>query len=273
MLLSVDHVTTYLYDRPVRGVVQSHRLTPTRFDGQRVLTWAVTVSGGVLGGTFRDGAGDYVHSYSIAGPTQEISVQVQGQVETTDLAGVLKGHREMVPPLAYLRQTAATAPDAAIKDLAAAFTPADVLGGAHGLALAVSNAIAYAPGSTHAATTAAQALALGTGVCQDHAQVLVSAARYVGLPARYVSGYLHSSMDGAAHEAAHAWAEVYVAGLGWVGFDPANQCCPDDRYIRLGSGFDAQDAAPIRGVSRAVGAGAPVQENLAVTVAIGAQAQ
>ncbi|MDZ7905578.1 MAG: transglutaminase family protein [Cypionkella sp.] len=273
MLLTVDHITRYHYDRPVRGVVQSHRLTPSRYDGQKVLDWAVTVSGGVMGGGFRDGAGDYVQGWSVAGPADEITVHVQGRVETTDLAGVLKGHREMVPPLAYLRQTAATAPDAAIMDLSRAYTPQDALGGAHALALAVSQAITYAPGSTHAATTAAQALAQGAGVCQDHAQVLVSAARHAGQPARYVSGYLHSSKDGAAHEAAHAWAEIHIAGLGWVGFDPANHCCPDDRYIRLGSGFDAQDAAPIRGVSRAVGRSGAAAENLTVTVAIAAQEQ
>lgn len=273
MLLSVNHITRYVYDRPVRGTVQSHRLIPSRFEGQKVLDWAVSVSGGVMGGGFRDGAGDYVQSYTIAGPCDEITVQVTGQVETTDLAGVLRGHRETISPLAYLRQTPATQPDAAITALSAAFTPQDVLGGAHSLARAVSEAITYASGTTHAATTAAQALALGAGVCQDHAQVLISAARHAGLPARYVSGYLHASQDGQAHEAAHAWAEIHLAGLGWVGFDPANQCCPDARYIRLGSGFDAQDAAPIRGVSRAQGGNGAALENLSVTVAIAAQAQ
>jgi len=89
-----------------------------------------------------------------------------------------------------------------------------------------------------------------------------------GLPARYVSGYLFADAQGVAHEAAHAWAEVYVAGLGWVGFDPANRCCPDDRYIRLGSGLDAQDAAPIRGIARGMGA-----ESLDVTVAVQALQQ
>ncbi len=273
MLLTVDHITHYTYDRPVRGVVQSHRLTPSRCDGQRVLDWAVSVTGGVMGGSFRDGAGDIVQSWTVAGPVTEIAVHVQGQVETTDLAGVLKGHRESVPPLAYLRQTLATKPDAAIAELSRAFTFSDQLGGAHALSAAVSDAIAYAPGTTHGATTAAEALALGTGVCQDHAQVLIAAARVAGLPARYVSGYLQANADGMAHEAAHAWAEIYVQGFGWIGFDPANRCCPDARYIRLGSGLDAQDAAPIRGISRAVGSTGAASENLSVTVAIAAQDQ
>lgn len=273
MLLSVDHVTHYTYDRPVRGVVQSHRLTPSRFDGQHVVDWGVTVTGGVMGGTFRDGAGDMVQSWTVAGPVTEISVHVKGQVETRDLAGVLEGHRESVPPLAYLRHTAATQPDPAIADLARLYTPNDALGGAHALSAAVSDAIAYAPGATHGATTAAQALALGMGVCQDHAQVLIAAARVAGLPARYVSGYLQANADGAPHEAAHAWAELYVQGFGWIGFDPANRCCPDARYIRLGSGLDATDAAPIRGISRAAGSTGAASENLSVTVAIAAQEQ
>jgi transglutaminase-like putative cysteine protease len=83
-----------------------------------------------------------------------------------------------------------------------------------------------------------------------------------------VSGYLFATEDGSPHEAAHAWAELHVAGLGWVGFDPANGCCPDARYIRLGSGFDAQDAAPIRGIARGGG-----QEAMDVTVAIQNQNQ
>lgn len=273
MQLTVDHITRYDYDRPVRSVVQSHRLTPSNFDGQKVLDWNVTVSGGVMGGGFRDGAGDFVQSWSVKGPVSFIEVHVQGRVDTSDLAGVLKGHRETVPPLAYMRGTLATQPDAAIMALSACFHQSDALAGAHALARAVSDAIAYAPGTTHGATTAAQALAQGAGVCQDHAQVLVSAARVAGLPARYVSGYLQANEDGAAHEAAHAWAEVYVQGFGWIGFDPANRCCPDARYIRLGSGLDATDAAPIRGISRAVAAGGAVAENLSVTVAIAAQEQ
>ena len=131
------------------------------------------------------------------------------------------------------------------------------------LASTVADAIAYRPGVTHAHTTAAEALALGEGVCQDHAHALIACANHRGIPARYVSGYLFADADGQAHEAAHAWAELHVAGLGWVGFDPANRCCPDARYIRLGSGFDAQDAAPIRGIARG-GAG----EDMDVTVAI-----
>jgi transglutaminase-like putative cysteine protease len=268
MLLTVDHVTRYRYDHPVRGVVQSHRLMPSRFDGQKVIDWQVTVAGGVAGGAFRDGAGDWVQGWTVAGPVSEIEVRVTGTVETTDLAGVLKGHRETAPPEAYLRATAATEADAALVELSELVTGAEnLLAGCHALAAAISEAIAYVPGSTTADTTAAQALAQGEGVCQDHAHALIAAARAAAVPARYVSGYLQAG-TGVSDEAAHAWAELYVAGIGWIGFDPANRCCPDARYIRLGSGLDAETAAPIRGTSRGGGA-----ESLAVTVAVQMQEQ
>lgn len=269
MLLTVDHVTRYSYDRPVRGVVQSHRLTPSRFDGQRVVDWQVTVTGGVMGGGFRDGAGDWVQGWTVAGPLTEIEVRVLGQVEVVDLAGILKGNRESVPPMAYLRSTAPTVADAALRAIGAkAGQAATPLQACHAMAAAVAEAIAYMPGSTHSHTTAAEALAQGEGVCQDHAHALIAAARSAGIPARYVSGYLHASADGSAHEAAHAWAELHVAGFGWIGFDPANRCCPDERYIRLGSGLDAAYAAPIRGTSRG-----GATESLDVAVAIQTQEQ
>ncbi|EKD61482.1 MAG: Transglutaminase protein [uncultured bacterium] len=97
---------------------------------------------------------------------------------------------------------------------------------------------------------------------------MIAAARAADVPARYVSGYLQSGADGGDHEAAHAWAELYLQGFGWIGFDPANRCCPDARYIRLGSGLDAQDAAPIRGISRGQGT-----EILSVAVAVQTQEQ
>ena len=262
MLLHVDHVTRYAYDRPVRTVMQSHRLTPSVFDGQKTRDWQVTVTGGLAGGVFRDGAGDLVHGWSVAGPVDAVEVRVAGTVETFDLTGVLRGHREAVMPEVYLIETAPTRVDDALRALAGG-AAGDGLALAHVLAERVADAIVYAPGTTDAETSAAQALARGMGVCQDHAHALIAVARVVGLPARYVSGYLYATADGSLHEAAHAWAEVFVQGLGWVGFDPANRCCPDARYIRLGSGFNAQDAAPISGVSRGGS-----HENLSVTVAV-----
>ncbi len=269
MILTVDHVTTYRYAHPVRGVVQSHRLTPSIFDGQKVRDWAVTVTDGLKGGGFRDGGGDWVQGWSVLGPVSDITVTVRGTVETIDLTGFLRGHKEGIPREAYLNETGPTRADASLAEMARIAEGASgPLDAAHQLSAAVAAAIAYRPGTTGAQTTAAEALALGEGVCQDHAHALIAVARRADLPARYVSGYLMSGAEGGAQQAAHAWAEIWVQGLGWIGFDPANECCPDDRYIRLGSGLDAQDAAPIKGTARGPGA-----EILDVSVAVQAVQQ
>jgi transglutaminase-like putative cysteine protease len=256
MRLQISHETVYRFDPPMRGVVQSHRMTPSQFEGQQVIHWSIDVAGAERGASFRDGAGDWIETVSLLGPVSEVRVMVQGVVETRDLSGVLRGHRETVPPDAYLRPTEATQPEVVVRALAEqALADAEdgALARAHALAGAVADAIEYRPGETAAGTTAAEALTLGRGVCQDHTHALLAVARVSDIPARYVTGYLESGADGGAHEASHAWAELFVEGIGWIGFDAANRCCPDERYVRLGSGHDAQGAAPIRGVADGLG--------------------
>lgn len=248
MRLRINHDTIYDYDQPIGNLVQSLRLTPAPQDALQVEDWQIQVQGGQRGAGFRDGAGDWVESWTLRKAVTQVVISVRGLVSTSDTAGVLRGHREAVHPFTYLRDTTATEPDEAIRALASSVEGADGLALAHALSAAVADAIHYTPGATHGATTAAEALAGGEGVCQDHAHVLIAAARCRDLPARYVHGYLYADADGKPHEAAHAWAELHIEGLGWVGFDPANRSCPDERYLRLASGFDAQDAAPIRGM-------------------------
>ncbi|WP_108482317.1 transglutaminase family protein [Oceaniglobus ichthyenteri] len=257
MKLTISHETLYRFEPPMRGVVQSLRLTPSQFEGQQVIDWSIDVAGAERGAAFRDGAGDWVETVSVLGPVSEVRVVVRGTVITQDLIGVLKGHRETVPPEAYLRPTLPTEADMAVRALAESALESvendDPLARAHALASAVTDAIAYCPGETNPGTSAAEALALGRGVCQDHTHALIAVAQASDIPARYVTGYLESGADGGAHEASHAWAELWVHGIGWIGFDAANACCPDERYVRIGSGHDAQDAAPIRGVAAGIG--------------------
>jgi transglutaminase-like putative cysteine protease len=126
----------------------------------------------------------------------------------------------------------------------------------------VRDRVEYVPGATGAHTGAAEALGDGKGVCQDHAHIFISAARTLGIPARYVTGYLVLDDPGPA-PAHHAWAEAYVEALGWVGFDVANRICPTERYVRLACGLDAGYTAPVVG-SRRGGSG----ESLNVCVAV-----
>ena len=123
----------------------------------------------------------------------------------------------------------------------------------------------YEVGASEVHWSAEDALAAGRGVCQDHAHVFVACARVLGLPARYVSGYLMTE-GREVQDAAHAWAEAHVPGLGWVGFDPANGISPDTRYVRVATGLDYGQAAPVSG-TRYGGA----EEGLSVSVEVAQQ--
>ncbi|OSQ50259.1 transglutaminase family protein [Thalassospira alkalitolerans] len=271
MRLVVEHRTHYRFAPAARYIVQSLKLTPSQFDGQKVINWSITAEGCVINSEFIDGNGDTISTLTATGPVDSVDVVVTGEIETSDTTGVLRGHKERAFPAVFLRSTPVTKSSAAIRKLAAKIekktSPDNLLERAHEISTAVSKAIEYAPGATHVHTTAADALADGKGVCQDHTHVMLSIARHLGIPARYVSGYLFADSDGLAHEASHAWAELYLPELGWVGFDPANNCCPTEYYIRLGSGLDAQIATPIRGVHTG-----GANEDLNVTVIV-AQSQ
>ena len=111
----------------------------------------------------------------------------------------------------------------------------------------IETKVAYMVGATHAGTAAEEALKQGSGVCQDHAHIFVAAARMLGFPARYVSGYLMMN-DTIDQAASHAWAEAYVEALGWVAFDASNGISPDERYVRMAVGRDYRDAMPVSGI-------------------------
>jgi len=253
MLIEVRHATTYRYERPARYSIQSLRLTPPSFDGQRVVSWTVTAPGIDKGARFRDGFGNLVQIAAISEPHAGVAIVATGVVETEDRCGITRGVAEPSPLRVYLRETTMTRADKAIRDLARGIggksEARDTLDCLHGLMRVVRDEIEYVIGATSEHTTAAEALAAGKGVCQDHAHVFISAARALGIPARYVNGYFLSGTI-APSEAHHAWAEAWVEGLGWVGFDPANGMCPTERYVRLSCGLDAGTAAPIRGAQR-----------------------
>jgi len=245
MRLSIRHVTTYTYDPPAERCALRLRLYPPSFDSQRVTGWTVSVNGQAVPPLITTATGDRESIWTSAAAGAEVAIVAEGEVETQDAAGVVKGLRDTVRPQVYLRTTPLTGADDRIAALAAGASGQTPLDRLHALFNAVADAIAYTPGATSSSTTAAQALKAGQGVCQDHAHVFISAARSLGLPARYVVGYLLAS-DTMVTET-HAWAEAWASDIGWVGFDAANRLCPTDRYVRLGCGLDAADAAPIRG--------------------------
>lgn len=251
MRISIGHVSRYTYSEATNYSIMALRLTPPSYLGQRVVDWRIIAPGIDGAHAFRDGFGNVVHLASCVGRQAESLIIAKGVVETEDCAGIVRGLKEIAPLTVYRRQTAKTAADDAIRSLASGTDAAAGVNGMHELMTAVRKAIDYRTGATNSHTTAADALRDGAGVCQDHAHVFISAVRSLGIPARYVSGYLMSGGDEPA-EANHAWAEVWIEDLGWVGFDPANGVCPTELYVRLAAGLDATFAAPIRGMRHGI---------------------
>lgn len=247
MRLRIVHQTHYTYDQPVPYGLQRLRLVPRDGDTQRVLDWAVTIDGATEEVRFLDQFGNDTRLLGIAPGPQHLTVLAQGTVETRDGAGVAGPHRGFAPLWLYLASTPLTLPGDGIAALVKPLAGTKKLELLHDLMALVSERIAYVPGTTATTTTAEEALKLGSGVCQDHAHAFVAAARTLGIPSRYVSGYLLME-DQTDQVASHAWAESHVDGLGWVGFDAANSICPDERYVRLAVGRDYRDATPVSGI-------------------------
>ena len=268
MQLQVKHQTTYRYDAPVSYTIQSLRLSPRPHHGLSVLSWRVQADGRRELPFFTDGFGNIVHSHSINRTHDCITLLVEGEVETTDTAGILRGGAEPLPPAFYLRSTPLTVADGAIEALAAENGHGkSTIERLHRLMIAVRERVDYRLGATDVATTAAEALARGVGVCQDHSHIFIAAARHHGIPARYVGGYLWTGVETQEYSASHAWVEAYVQDLGWVGFDAANCICPTAAYIRTSIGLDYSSAMPVRGIRRGESA-----EDLTVRVSVTAGA-
>lgn len=267
MRVSIRHTTSYRYDAPGLHSVQRLRLTPSDNAAQKVLSWTIETDG--IGGAadYVDGFGNRTHLITHDGPYSELAVTAEGEVETTDTGGVLGDLGEAADPRVFLRPTALTESSPAIDALASGLPAVPMLERMHLLLEAIATRIDYVPDTTSAETSAAAAFKAGRGVCQDHAHIFIAAARRLAVPARYVTGYLHMAGDAPA-AAHHAWAEAWLEGLGWVGFDPANHICPTERYVRLACGFDAAAAAPVTGTQRGGGA-----ESLRVDVIVRQQQQ
>lgn len=248
MKLTIRHTTRYRYDVPLANSMQQLRLTPEDGAAQKVLDWAIEAPGIARATTYKDAFSNQVHMVSRSEPVEDVEITASGTVETKDTNGVL-GHEPnaVIPPRIFTRVTPLTQSNQAIRRLASHAEGHDRIAGFHALMQAVRNKVDYKTGVTETHAPAATALAAGEGVCQDHAHIFIAAARSLGVPARYVSGYLLLE-DEQVSEAHHAWAEVMIEGLGWTGFDVSNAMCPTDRYVRLTTGLDSRSAAPIRGI-------------------------
>ncbi|HEX8445400.1 MAG TPA: transglutaminase family protein [Sphingomonas sp.] len=248
MRLSIHHRTTYRYSQPQARLIQLLRMTPSSHVGQHVVDWRIDVDRDARLRYRRDGFGNETAMLYVEGPVREITLIVQGEILTEDTAGIVQGANEPLSPLVFLRGTPLTETGPDITAFAQEMLGlADPLERAHALNRGIGERMRFDTGAMDVERSAADAFAAGHGVCQDMTHVFIAAARALHMPARYVSGHLFRR-DGASDQpAAHAWAEAYIDGIGWVGFDPANAICPDDAYVRVAIGLDYREAAPVSG--------------------------
>jgi transglutaminase-like putative cysteine protease len=252
MRITVDHITRYRFEQDAVYSIQSLRMTPVDFSGQRTVHWNITSEPPSVMSQSQDAFGNVVHCMTIQGPHREMAIKVAGAVDVEDRRGVVHGAPDVAPGRVFLRVTPRTSLTGLLTGLVRPIEPGGHLAFLHELMGNIRDRVDYVPGVTTAETTAAEALALGKGVCQDLTHIFMAAARSVSIPVRYVTGYMLLEGETQA-DAHHAWAEAWVDGLGWLGFDVANRVCPNDRYVRVAVGLDAWSATPIRGSRRGGG--------------------
>src|SRR5262249_27250811 len=210
------------------GVIQILRMTPGSHDGQYIAHWQIDVSSDSRLDVHEDAFGNVTHLIT-NGTTADLSISVEGLVETHDNGGVLRGTDERFPPGLFLRSTPLTSVNSPMATFARqlrAKSDDDVLGFLHTLMTRINDHMTFDEDPTHSGTSAAEVFGLKRGVCQDYAHIFIACARSGGVPARFVSGHFLRS-DGTGHQAAGpAWAGAYVPDLGRGGFDPPNTISP-----------------------------------------------
>ncbi|MEC5404375.1 transglutaminase family protein [Paraburkholderia sp. MPAMCS5] len=263
MYLTIRHDTSYRYEATVHYSIQQLRLTPASGASQIVRRWSIDAPG-KLDSTV-DAYGNALHTLVINKPHSEIRLHVSGEVDTIALDdGRLRDEAGPIPLEHFTCATRLTEADPAIRELAGSVPDLASPGSLIALSERIVERVQYNPGITEVSSTAAQALALGNGVCQDHAHLMLACCRARGVPARYVSGYIEPG--DVPHAASHAWVDVWLDGTGWVSVDVTHAAFASEIYCRLAVARDYEAAAPVRG--RRIGGR---EEKMDVAVMVSAQ--
>lgn len=246
MRLSIDHRTTYRFTAPQGRVVQLLRMTPRNTHDQTVAEWHISIDCDARLREHQDGFGNMTTMLYAEGPLDGIEIAVSGEIVTSSSGGVLHGSFEPLPPAIFLRTTDVTAADDAIADFARTTTDGKVpLAAMHALNFALKERFQPDKGRPAAGLTAAEAFAKSTSTPRDLTHIFVAAARTIGVPARYVTGYC--DLQDGHRPTPHGWAEAWIDGLGWVGFDPTLGLSPEEHHARVATALDAVGASPVAG--------------------------
>ena len=253
--LRTEHLTTFRYPTPARASYNEVRKIPDTTPRQTTLEARVQTSPAVSQYTYFDYWGTHVVSFNVDRPHHELVVHGISLVETTAPTRVTGGsweaveaaadrHAELLAPSQY------TAPGPDLVEVANTLRSDTPLATAEAVVEWVKGSLEYVRGVTHVQTSAAEAFATGSGVCQDFAHLALAVLRAVGIPARYVSGYIHPEAEAEVGEEAvgesHAWVEAWLGD--WWGWDPTNGVDVGHRHVVVAHGRDYADVAPVRGI-------------------------
>lgn len=253
MRIAINHETVCRYHPGASYSIQYLRLTPLTSPAQQVLAWRLSGPGQMK--EWVDAFGNHAHVLVVDGPHQEIRISAIGEIDLADDdEAPLPSDGEPHPPELFLRGSRLTEADATVLSFAYLFRNAFRSGqqaGLEALRQGIGDRIAYHPGNGMAVASAREVLERGNGGSQDFAHLFVACARALGVPARYVSGYLCAAAgEDATPLVSHAWAEAWVDGVGWLRYDAPDAATGGRRHIRLAVGLDHLDAAPVQGVRR-----------------------
>jgi len=271
MRLRVRHTTRFRYSEEIADTAMEMRLRPIDDMRQRLVSYRLTVTprGPIHG--YTDVLGNHVETWNFRAPHREIVVTSEATVETLAVSEA----STTAPVLAVAKRYQMTRFDGPVltngrvRELAALVRQAggDPLAGA---TEAIHRRFTYAPNTTTVHSTVEEITVRGAGVCQDFAHLWIAICRAMGIPARYVSGYVASqpAAGGSIGQASHAWAEGWREGQGWIGYDPTNWSTTTggrvgDQHIRVAVGRDYRDVPPTRGVYRGL-----AEESLTVDVRV-----
>ena len=250
MKLEIVHTTRYRYTGPIAETVMEVRLRPMDGNGQRCVDFRLELSHGVQPRQYVDGFGNHVHYFNLVKPHSGLSVISRSVVET-GLGPDPDPGEELVQD--FLRFRSPVKEVDGVRELArrhAIVDPSSAVAVEHaldGLTETISREFTYDRTVTNVYSAVDDVLELRAGVCQDFAHLVIAVARALGVPARYVRGYIHTPGEKAV-AASHAWAEAWVGGRGWIGFDATHPVRTTPHHVRLAVGRDYTDAAPTRGV-------------------------
>jgi transglutaminase-like putative cysteine protease len=267
MLFEIRHVTQYLYDEPVRESVMELWMQPRKSTGQGLISFDLEIEPPAQVFSYADSYGNTVHHFDVPPPHQRLSIVARSVVETYGRmalperldrqewerleAEAVKGECwDFLEPHGFAIHTPALGAfvkERGLDDL----RRHDPLTAVLELSGALYRAFDYETGVTGADSPIDHTLADGRGVCQDFAHIMIAICRSWGVPARYVSGYLYTDReagDRSDPDATHAWVEVFLPSLRWVGLDPTNNVHAGERHLAVAIGRDYTDVPPSRGV-------------------------